>query len=451
VKKSVKISLIAVGSLVVILFIAKVSGLFGKEFALEVAIEKVQKRNITEMITANGKIKPETEVKISSDVSGEIVELYVKEGDAVKSGDILLKIRPDIYKSNLDRMNAILNGSRADLANAQARLKQVQAKFVQAEAEYNRNKKLFDSKTISQSEFEISSANYQSSKAEVDASQQTVQSALFMVQSSEASLKEADDNLKKTTIYAPVSGTISMLNVEKGERVVGTIQMTGTELLRIADLNKMEALVDVNENDILRIHLGDTAMIEVDAYPDRKFKGIVTEVANSSKNSNSAVSVDQVTDFEVRIKILPSSYQDLMTQNSVNYYPFRPGMSTTVDIQTRTVKGVLSVPVQSVTTRTDSSLAALNYKRKSEQKDEKNIKNIQDDSPHIVVFVIDKDDKALMIDVKTGIQDNDYIEILTGLVGNENVVSAPYSAISKKLNNGTKVKKTDKENLYKTN
>jgi HlyD family secretion protein len=337
------------------------------------------------------------------------------------------------------------------LANAQARLKQVQAKFVQAEAEYNRNKKLFDSKTISQSEFEISSANYQSSKAEVDASQQTVQSALFMVQSSEASLKEADDNLKKTTIYAPVSGTISMLNVEKGERVVGTIQMTGTELLRIADLNKMEALVDVNENDILRIHLGDTAMIEVDAYPDRKFKGIVTEVANSSKNSNSAVSVDQVTDFEVRIKILPSSYQDLMTQNSVNYYPFRPGMSTTVDIQTRTVKGVLSVPVQSVTTRTDSSLAALNYKRKSEQKDEKNIKSTQDDSPHIVVFVIDKDDKALMIDVKIGIQDNDYIEILTGLVGNENVVSAPYSAISKKLNNGTKVKKTDKENLYKTN
>jgi len=440
-KKTLKYLLIVVGVIIVFIIIGKQAGFIGSSFEIEVAVDTAKARTITEIITANGKIQPEVEVKISSDVSGEIVELHVKEGEPVEKNQLLLKIRPDIYESNLERMEASLNVSKANLANSKARLSQVEAQFVQTESNYNRNKQLFDKKVISQSEWDNISSVFNMGKAEIEASKQSVASAEFAVKSAEASLKEARENLYKTSIYSPVSGTISKLNVELGERVVGTIQMTGTELLRIANLNDMEVRVDVSENDILRVKYNDTAMIEIDAYPDRKFKGIVTQIANSATTSSSiaAISTDQVANFEVRIRILKESFSDLISDSIKHVYPFRPGMSATVDIQTKTVYNVLSIPIQSVTIRIDSLEMKMKEKPAEKQSTEKKKE---------YAFVCKDDNTVTMVEVKTGIQDENNIEILSGLKNGDKVVSAPYTAISRHLNEGTKIKILDKKQLF---
>jgi HlyD family secretion protein len=380
---------------------------------VKVAVEYAEKRRITETITANGKIQPEKEVKITPDVSGEIVELNVKEGDPVVKGQLLLRIKPDVYISQRDR-------SVAAISSARARLAQAEAQFRQAELSFKRSKQLSEENTISQAEFEQAEASYNVAKAEVDA-------AKHSVTSTEASLKEANENLVKTSIYAPMPGTVSMLLVELGERVAGTNLMAGTEIMRVADLSRMEAQVEVNENDIVRVSVGDTAIIEVDAYLDEKFRGVVTEIANSAKTTG--VSADQITNFDVKIFILPESYEMLNVKGN---NPFRPGMSATVDIQTESKKDITSVPIQSVTTRTDTT----------------KVTSSSEDEIRTLVFVTDGE-HAIAKDVKTGIQDNNYIEILSGIEDSVRVVSAPFSAISKKLSDSTLVEIVKKEDLYK--
>lgn len=414
--KILKILLPLVVVLIIFAVIGKKAGWFGKALTLKVAVENAEKRTIIETITANGKIQPEKEVKISPDVSGEIVELTVKEGDNVVKGQLLLRIKPDTYLSQKDR-------SMAAISSARARLAQSEAQFTQSELAFKRSKQLYDEQTISKSEFEQAQATYTVAKSEVDAGK-------FSVVSAEASLKEANENLTKTSLYAPMSGTVSMLLVEVGERVAGTNLMAGTELLRVADLSRMEAQVQVNENDIPRVKLGDTALIEVDAYLDQKFKGIVTEIANSAKTTG--VSADQVTNFDVKILVLPQSYQNLVNSGDKN--PFRPGMSATVDIRTQSKPDILTVPIQSVTTRTDTAKIA-------GTPSEKDIRTI--------VFITDGK-YALAKDVKTGIQDNSYIEILSGVALNDQIVSAPFSAISKKLSDSALIEVVKKEVLFKT-
>jgi HlyD family secretion protein len=409
--KILKILVLVVIGLLIVAVIGKKQGWFGKALTIKVAVENAEKRLLTETITANGKIQPEKEVKISPDVAGEIVELTVKEGDYVEKGKLLLRIKPDIYISQKER-------SLAAISSARARLAQSEAQFVQAELTFNRSKQLYDEQTISKSDFEQAEATYTVAKSEVDA-------AKYSVQSAEASLKEADENLIKTSIYAPMSGTVSMLLVELGERAVGTGMMTGTELMRIADLSRMEAQVEVNENDIVRVTLGDTAIISVDAYIDLKFKGIVTEIANSAKITG--VSADQVTNFDVKILLIPESY------NMLGDNPFRPGMSASVDIRTETKAGIITVPIQSVTTRTDTTLLA---------------ETVSDEVIRTLVFTTDGT-YAFAKDVKTGIQDDNYIEILSGVNEGEKVVSAPFSAISTKLSDSTLVEIVTKEDLFK--
>lgn len=421
----------------------------------KIAVEKATKRNVVETVSANGKIQPEVEVKISSDVSGEIVELFVKEGDQVKKGDLLCRINPLIYESNSSRMVATLNGAKANLSNSKARLEQIKAAFVNAEASFNRNKKLFDQGAISQSDFDAAKAAYEGAKADVKGAEDNVDASAFNVKSTEASLKEANDNLAKTNIYSPVNGTVSKLNKEKGERVVGTAQMEGTEIMRLANLNEMEVSVEVNENDIVRVHNGDTSSIEVDAYLGRKFKGVVTEIANSANTTG--VTAEQVTNFVVKIRILQESYMDLLTANN-NIAPFRPGMSATVDVQTKKVNNVIAVPIQSVTTRNDSTEYNLQNKGKEKGGDEDVVvtndnekKQNNDDLIKIqeCVFVYNAaEGKVKMVPVKTGIQDNNYIEILTGVKEGDEIVSAPYSAIAKELKDGDVVNKVDKAELF---
>jgi len=412
-KKILRILIIVVVVLLVFAIIGKKAGWFGKAATVKVAVEYAVRREITETITANGKIQPEKEVKITPDVSGEIVELNVREGDQVKKGALLLRIKPDVYISQRDR-------SLAAISSARARLAQAEAQFTQAELAFGRTRQLFAEQTISKSEFEQAEASYNVAKAEVDA-------ARFSVVSSEASLKEANENLIKTSINAPMLGTVSMLLVELGERVAGTNLMGGTEILHIADLSRMEAQVEVNENDIVRVSLGDTALIEVDAYLDRKFKGIVTEIANSAKTTGT--SADQVTNFDVKIFILPESYNDL---EAASGNPFRPGMSTTVEILTETKQNIITVPIQSVTTRADTTETGASTS----------------DDIRTIVFSTDGE-YAYARDVKTGIQDNSYIEIISGIEDSVKVVSAPFSAISKKLSDSTLIEIVKKDDLYK--
>lgn len=447
-KKKIWWILSGIAVIVLIVILKNASG----STATNVSTESAKKRTIIETVSANGKIQPEVEVKISSDVSGEIVELYVKEGDAVKKGDLLCRINPLIYESNLNRMSATLNGSRATLQNSKARLEQIKANFQNIEATYKRNKKLFDQGAISQSEMDVSTANYEGAKADIRAAEENVNVSDFNVKSTEASLKEANDNLAKTNIYSPVNGTVSQLNKEKGERVVGTAQMEGTEIMRLANLNEMEVSVDVNENDIVRVHNGDTALIEVDAYANRKFKGIVTEIANSANTTG--VTAEQVTNFSVKIRILQESYKDL-TNLSNSSAPFRPGMSASVDIQTKRIVNTVSVPIQSVTTRSDSSEIPQKEVKKADnegvivtnEKDKKLENRNENNEPEECVFIV-SEGKAKKVKVKTGIQDNNYIEITEGIKDGDEVISGPYAAISKQLKDGTSVKKVDKSKLF---
>ena len=427
--------------LIVVLAVGKKQGWVGNEGYLKVAIAQGVERDIVEIITANGKIQPETEVAISPDVSGEIVDLVINEGDEVVKGQYLLKIKPEAYEMARNRTEASLN-------NAKARLKQAESQLEMAKLDYQRNKSLFEQEAISEAEFQQSETTYNSALAEKEAAE-------FSVQSAQASLNEAQESLTKTSIYAPMSGTVSMLLVELGERVVGTSMMAGTEMLRIADLNRMEVEVEVNENDIVRVALNDTALIEVDAYPDTRFKGVVSEIPVSANTTG--VTTDQVTNFNVKILILPESYADKVTDK--NPYPLRPGMSATADIQTNRKSGVYSVPIQAVTTRMDTAGAKLQPGVEQEtigqvssdgsvsSYSENVAPDNADDEPVVVVFVV-SEGKAYMKPVKTGIQDNSYIEILEGLEPGDEVVVAPYSAISRQLRNEINVEVVPEDELF---
>ncbi|HXU27123.1 MAG TPA: efflux RND transporter periplasmic adaptor subunit [Bacteroidia bacterium] len=425
---------------------------FSGSDGISVSTEFPALRNITEIVSANGKIQPETEVKISSDVSGEIVELYVKEGDRVKKGTLLCRIKPDIYESALERASATVNSTKSSMQNSMALLEQAKANLINTETNYNRNKKLFDQGVISQQDFDASKAQYESGKAQIKALEESVKSAEYNINGVQASLKEASTNLAKTFIYAPVDATVSKLNKKLGERVVGTATMEGTEIMRLADLNEMEVNVDVNENDIIRVHKNDTTLIEVDAYQDRKFRGLVTEVANSANTSG--INADQVTNYTVKIRVLRESYQDLITET--NPVVFRPGMSASVEILTRKVKNALSIPIQAVTTRTDSLQKPVGVAIESKSSDDekadsdKKEKKVEEKNkkPRACIFVL-RDGKAKIIFVKTGIQDNEYIQILEGLTNKDEVITAPYGAISKQLYHNVDVKKVDKDKLFK--
>lgn len=448
---------IVVVVLIVFAVIGKKAGWFGGQDKKQVVAEQVAKRDITEVVSASGKIQPEVEVKISPDVSGEIVELNVKEGDRVKKGQLLVRILPDIYQSYVDRSVAAMNGAKANSENSMSRLLQARSQYEKAQLTFDRNKKLYEEKLISASEWEGIKSGTEVAKAEVDAALQSLSGADFNVRSAEASVKEAQDNLRKTSIFAPVDGTISKLNVEKGERVVGTSQMAGTEMMTLANLNEMEVNVDVNENDIVRVNVGDTASVEVDAYLGKKFKGVVTEVANSANISG--LSVDQVTNFTVKVRILRESYEQIIDSNHPGRAVFNPGMSATVDIMTKSARGVLSVPIQAVTTRdTLTGNSKMTDKQDGEQMQDEEavqVKNEKDEKGTAVVenkevecvFVIEND-KVKLVPVEIGIQDNNYIEIKKGLTEKQKVVSAPYSAIAKMLKNDDPVEIVKKEQLY---
>lgn len=429
--------------LIILLVVAKKAGWLGESNSTKVSVEKVQSRDIIETVSANGKIQPEVELKISADVSGEITELYVAEGDVVKKGTLLCRINPEVYLSGNERAVAAVNTSKASFLSSKSRLTQALAQFEQTELNYNRNKKLFDDKVISPSEFESVKSAYEVSKAEVEAARQSVSGASFGVNSAEAGLKESRENLNRTSIYAAVDGTVSKLSKEKGERVVGTNMMEGTEILRLANLNEMEVSVDVSETDIVRVSVGDTADVEVDAWLGKKFSGIVTEVANSS-NISAMGSTDQVTSYTVKVRILRESYQHLLDGEASNYSPFRPGMSATVDIRTRRTTNVLTVPIQSVTTRDTSKKSQVKISK--EESTETTTVDSKESSREVVFIIVEG--KVKMRVVKTGIQDSQYIQITEGLKAGEMVVSGPYNAISKTLKEGTSVQVVEKDKLF---
>ncbi|MFY0253235.1 efflux RND transporter periplasmic adaptor subunit [Chitinophaga sp. 30R24] len=442
-----------IGSLVILLLVLKASGVIGKDEGIKVAVDKAANRNIIEVVTASGKIYPEVEVKVSSDVSGEITDLLVQEGDSVKRGQVLARIYADIYGSMVDKAAASMSQSQAQLANSAASLNSYKARLDQNKAAYERNKELLAQKVISKSEFETSEATYLASQADYNAAVQQINGNKFAVASAQANLNEANKNLSRTTIAAPMGGIISLLSVKKGERVVGTAQMTGTEMLRIADMNGMEVQVDVGENDIPKVKFGDTALIEVDAYNNRQFKGIVTQIASSSKGAatasvTSASSAEQVTSYIVHIRILPESYQDLLIKGNTRAYPFRPGMSASVDIQTRYVNNVLAIPINAVSTR-DADSTKSGDKKKPQQDDTTPGSSASTKADlNEVVFLLQQDGTVKMVPVKTGVQDEAWIQVLSGLQAGDQVVSAPYTAISRTLGNSKKVKVVPKASLF---
>ena len=408
------IIIIAIAAVILLLIILKKAGVFGgNNDALQVEVAQVELSTLTQKVSATGKIQPELEVKLSSEVSGEIIELPVKEGQQVKKGDLLVRINPDIYQSGVKRSIASLQTTRASQQQTEATLKE-------AEESYKRSKTLYDKGVISKSDWDKVVATYEGAKANRE-------SARFNVQSAMATVSEAQDNLKKTVIYAPTNGTISKLSVELGERVVGTIQMSGTEIMRLANLRSMEVEVDVNENDIVKVKIGDSVNIEVDAYLKRIFKGRVTNIANTA---NSTTSVDQVTNFKVKIHIEEDSYKDLLVGKPEGYSPFRPGMTATVDILTNTKKNVVAVPISAIIIKKRSEIDPKTPKAEADKRTE-------------AVYVL-KNGKAELRAVDTGIQDNVNIEIISGVSKGETIITGPYSTITKLLKNNDPVQTGNK-------
>lgn len=448
-KKSNKLLYILIGSVVILVIFAaigKKAGWIGKQKEIEVELAKAGLETIVEKVSASGTVQPVTEVKLSPDVSGEIIDLWIEEGDSVTQGQQLLKLRPDNYISTVERMRANLNQMKANLADARARKARAQAQFDQSSYDFERSKQLMEEKVISEADYQLAEANFKVAKNDVESSEQNELAYKYNVQSAEAALREALENLRRTTIYAPVNGTISKLSVEKGERVVGTEMMTGTELLRIADLNEMEVRVDVNENDIIRVSEGDTAIIDVDSYTytGKKFKGVVTSIANTA---NDKTSPDAVTEFEVKVKILNESYRDLQDQGTK--YPFRPGMTASVDIVTEIKENVLGVPLAAVTTRNPDSQKEGENEETEESEENSNMSVTASEDNIEVVFVNDNG-IAKMVPVKTGISDYDNIQILEGLEVDQEVVTGPFVVVSKRLKGGERIKSQEENKGNKT-
>lgn len=437
--KTTKYILITLGSLAVLLIVLKATGVIGKPKKIQVATEKALSRDISESVSASGKIKPHLEVKISPEVSGEVVELPIKEGDVVKKGQLLCKIRPDILQSGYDRAVASYNTQKASVGNSTQMLKQAEATFENQASIYKRDQALYNNKVLTAAEFDAAKANYESAKASLEAAKQNVIGSTYGLAQSQASVKEAQDNLAKTTIYAPVDGVISKLSVEIGERVLGTQQFAGTEIMTISDLSQLDVNVDVNENDINRIKLNDSSKIEVDAFYGKTFTGKVIEIGSSANVVGT--NADQVTNFTVKVRISPESYKDLLVKTANNQVPFRPGLTATVDINTNHTNS-LSVPIQSVTTR-------------QEKKDSTGVKKKDGDESKSVVAAPVKEyvfvynaGKVKQVQVTTGIQDDSYIQILSGLKSGDEVVSSPFATISKILKDKMEVEKVDKSKLF---
>ena len=411
--KTVKIIIGVVVIALILLIAGSKMGWFGKKGNFkEVTVKEVTLQDIVETVSATGKIQPEVEVKISSEVSGEILELPFKEGHEVKKGDLLVRVNPDLIQSAVNRSQASYQNVRAGLEQAEANLKQ-------AKADYDRNRILFEKGVISKADWDRAIAGYETAQANKS-------SAYYSVQSAAATVSEAKDNLNRTTIYAPMSGTISQLNVELGERVVGTQQMAGTEILRVANLNNMEVEVDVNENDIVKVQIGDSTIVEVDAYLKKEFKGIVTEIANSAAGTLAA---DQVTNFKVKVRILEESYKDLTEGKPETYSPFRPGMTATVDIITQKRKDVISVPISAIVIKSDTSSTKKPFNKNINDSDSANEEKFE------CVF-INENGKAKLKVVKTGIQDDTNIEIISGLNEGDEIITGPYNMVSKSLSPG---------------
>ncbi len=431
-KKSIYILVGVVAVVLIVLIGLKKAGKIGNnDNAKIVEIANADEMTIIETVSATGKIQPEIEVKISSEVSGEVIELPIKEGQQVKKGDLLVKINPDIYVSGVNRTAATLSTTKAGLSQADAQVKE-------AKANYDRNKTLFDKGVISKAEWDRVVSAYEVAVA-------SKQSAYYNVASANATLTEARDNLRRTTIYAPADGTISLLSVELGERVLGTQQMAGTEILRVANLNNMEVEVDVNENDIVKISIGDEAKIEVDAYLKKEFKGVVTSISNSA---SSALTADQVTNFKVKVRILKESYEDLLEGKPANYSPFRPGMTATVDIITKRREKVIGVPISAVVIKEDTTSVKKNVMAELEKEENEKKGTYKPDQKFECVFV-KVGDKAKLRVVKTGIQDDTNIEIISGLKKGEEIITGPYTMVSKDLVSNDKVKTEDKSSSKK--
>ncbi|WP_341965949.1 efflux RND transporter periplasmic adaptor subunit [Flavobacterium psychrophilum] len=408
---------IAVTAIIGAIYLKKSGAIGDSNKGKEVEIATITQRTVTETVSGTGKIQPEIEVKISSEVSGEIIALAVKEGQTVKKGDLLVQVNPKLYTQGL-------NKSQAGLSNTKAGLSQTDAQFKEAKASYERSKKLYDKGIISRAEWDKSVATYESAQA-------AKQAAYYNVQSASATVNESKENLGKTAIYAPVDGTISKLGVELGERVLGTQQMAGTEMMRVADLNNMEVEVDVNENDIVKISIGDLAKVEVDAYLKKEFRGIVTSISNSA---STALTADQVTNFKVKVRIIKDSYQDLMSGKPASFSPFRPGMTATVDIITTRKENVIAVPISAVVMRTDTSASRKVLMVKDDNSDNSEQEpEVKNEKRYECVFVKMGDKVKLRI-VTTGIQDDSYIEVLSGLKKGETIITGPYTTVTKELN-----------------
>ncbi len=417
-----------------------------KDVGIKVSAEVATTRDITETVTASGKVYPEIEVKVSPDISGEVVELTVEEGDTVKQGQVVARIYADIYASQRDQASAGVAQMQAQVANSRAQLGALKATMDQAEVTYNRQKGLLDQKVISRAEFEQADQAYKTARANYNAAVEGIRANEASVRSAMASLSRASKDVSRATITAPMTGVVSSLSVKKGERVVGTAQMAGTEMMRIADLNSIEVRVDVGESDIPKVKLGDTALVEVDAFNNRKFKGVVYKIANPTPSLTGTTSANEVTNYKVHIRLLYESYADLLRTG--NGFPFRPNMNASADIQTRTEKGVLAVPLNAVTVR-DKKTDKVPGNKKAATKDEDEASNDSksNDETQEVVFVLGKDGSVKKYPVKTAIQDINYIQIVTGIKKGDKVITGPYNIVSKTLRDGTKVKEVKKEEL----
>ena len=456
--KSLKWIIISLAAIIVLLVILKKAGLIGKDEGIKVTAEKVAKRTIVETVNASGKIYPEVEVKMSPDISGEIVELNVKEGDSVKKGQVLARIYGDIYATQRDQAAAIVNQQEAQLANTTAAIGAMQAQLDQAKKTYDMQKQLYDGKVISANEFNTADAAYKSALANFNAAKESINASSAGVASARAGLAKANKDISLATLVSPMDGVVDLLNVKKGERVVGSSMMAGTEMMRIADMSKIEIRVDVGENDIPKVHLGDSAIIEVDAYNDRKFTGVVTQIASSNNGAatqtdNSSSTSTDVTNYKVYIRISPSSYKDLIAGLKSKSFPFRTGMSASADIQTKTKTGVLSVPINAVTTRekndsTGNGKTQIANNVDKAQTSVASTSNTGDNDLDEVVFIVQTDGTVKKQIVKSGIQDINDIEITSGLKEGDEVVTGPYDVVSKTLKENDKIKVVPKSELF---
>jgi HlyD family secretion protein len=439
--------LVGLAAVIILLVGLKKAGVIGKEQGEEVTSEKVQLRTITESVNASGKVYPEVEVKVSPDISGEVVSLFVEEGDKVTKGQVLAKIYADIYASQKDQATATVNQFQAQYENIKASLSGLKTSYENTKATYERYKKLLGDKIVSRSEFEQTEQSYRAAESNYNSALQSIKSGAAQIQGVRAQLSRAEKDLARTTMTAPMDGIVSSMSVKKGERVVGTAQMAGTEMMRVADMKSIEVRVDVGENDITKVKIGDTALVEVDAYNNRKFKGVVYKIANPvSAGASVSASVTEVANYKVHIRLDPTSYEDLIKENSK--FPFRPGMTASADIQTKSKRNVISVPLNAVTTR-DKEGNGKETKVSANGGDEKaaNEPASKNDDLNEVVFVLQKDNKVKMVKVKTDIQDLNYIEVSGVKVGDE-VITGPYSTVSKMLKDGSLVKVVAKDKLY---